>query len=95
MRQRGLCVCVSVCAGRESWDEESSLTASKVNVPAVEDWKTREKVTMEERQDREAAVSLSEDTSSVCRLVWITKYSTENKRLTDPKLERKKKEFHI
>lgn len=50
---------------------------------------------MEEHQDREEAVSLREDASSVCRLVWITKYRTENKRLTDPKLERKKKEFHI
>lgn len=37
MRQRGFCVCVCVC-GRESWDVESSMTTSKVNVPAAEDW---------------------------------------------------------
>lgn len=37
MRQRGLWVCVRACVWEESWDVESSLTASKVNASAAED----------------------------------------------------------
>lgn len=41
---------------------QSSMTGSKVNVPAVEDWQTGDKMTMEEQQDgREEAVRLGED----------------------------------
>lgn len=41
---------------------KSSMTASKVNVPAAEDWSTGDKVTMEEHQSRRGeALSLGED----------------------------------
>lgn len=49
--------------GRESWSAESSLKASKVNLPATEDWQTEEEMTMEEQGDRtEETVSLTEGT---------------------------------
>lgn len=58
-----------MCFGREQGCRvkaaERSLSASKVNLPAVEDWQTKEQMTMEEHQDRtEETVSLTEDTQT-------------------------------
>lgn len=68
MRQEdSVCVCVCVCLGTE-WGcgvkaSESSLSTSKVNLPAVEDWQAEEQMTMEEHQDRtEETVSLTQET---------------------------------